>query len=489
MRARLVGSLTGLASVAALGAAMLPLRSHLAVSTTALVLVIPVVVAAAIGGFVAGLAVVAAGFLVFDFFFIPPYGTLNVGSAQNWVALFVYLVVMLLVARVVARLDTSRVEAERGGAAARRLSELSELLVGERPVGDLLTTIVGAIHTAFAVPSVALLVLDEGTLRVAATAGEPLTPDELGRLEPSSGVPVSLGVAAGEPGELRTIALVASGRPVGILALRGLPEAATDRAVLTTFANDAALAIERARLSEQALRTQLLEEVDRFRQGLMGAVSHDLRTPLATIKVASSTLSNRWRTLDEAQATELYRLIEVESDRLTRLVTNLLDMTRIEAGVFAVHRAPVAPAQLVKEAVAVMGPTLEGLDVVVDVASSLPEVDVDALLVGQVIINLLDNAARHSPERGVITVTGSVAGATVSLAVSDQGPGIAPEMREAVFDRFTRLGAGGGTGLGLTIARTFVEAHGSRVWYEDAPGGGARFVVELPVARFDAGEP
>ena len=169
-------------------------------------------------------------------------------------------------------------------------------------------------------------------------------------------------------------------------------------------------------------------------------------------------------------------------------MTNLLDMTRIEAGVFAVHRAPVAPAQLVKEAVAAMGPTLEGLKVVVDVASSLPEVDVDALLVGQVIINLLDNAARHSPERGVIMVTGSVAGATVSLAVSDQGPGIAPEMREAVFDRFTRL-AGGGTGLGLTIARTFVEAHGSRVWYEDAPGGGARFVVELPVARFDAGEP
>jgi K+-sensing histidine kinase KdpD len=475
--------------VAALGGAMLPLRSHLAVSTTALVLVIPVVVAGAIGGFVAGLGVVAAGFLVFDFFFIPPYGTLNVGSAQNWVALFVYLVVMLLVARVVARLDTSRVEAERGGAAARRLSELSELLVGDRPVGDLLSTIVGAIHTAFAVPSVALLVLDDGELRVAASAGEALSPDELSALEPHSGVPVSLGVASGAPGELRTIALVASGRPVGILALRGLPESPTDRAVLTTFANDAALAIERARLSEQALRTQLLEEVDRFRQGLMGAVSHDLRTPLATIKVASSTLSNRWRHLDEAQASELYRLIEVESDRLTRLVTNLLDMTRIEAGVFTVHRAPVAPAQLVKEAVAAMGPTLEGLDVALDVPSSLPEVDVDALLVGQVIINLLDNAARHSPEHGLVAVDGDAEGSVVRLAVSDQGPGIAPEMREAVFDRFTRLDAGAGTGLGLTIARTFVEAHGARIWCDEAPGGGARFVVELPAARFDAGEP
>ncbi|HEV2426738.1 MAG TPA: ATP-binding protein, partial [Acidimicrobiales bacterium] len=391
-------------------------------------------------------------------------------------------------ARVVARLDTSRAEAERGGAAAQRLSELSELLVGDRPVDDLLDIIVGAIHTAFAVPGVSLLVLDEGHLRVAASAGDPLNDAELARLDPHSGLPVSVGTGAGAPGELRTIALVASGRAVGILALRGLPEAATDRAVLTTFANDAALALERARLREQALRTQLLEEVDRFRQGLMGAVSHDLRTPLATIKVASSTLSNRSRFLDEAQSAELYRLIEVEADRLTRLVTNLLDMTRIEAGVFTVQRSPVAPGQLVKEAVAAMGPSLEGLSVDVDVAPSLPEVDVDVLLIGQVLVNLLDNAARHSPVSGTITVSGEATNGSVRLAVADQGPGIPPADREAVFDRFTRLGSGGHAGLGLTIARTFVEAHGARIWYEDATGGGARFVVELPIARFDGGE-
>ena len=246
--------------MAALGAAMLPLRSHLAVSTDRAGARHPGRRRrGASAASSPASACVAAGFLVFDFFFIPPYGTLNVGSAQNWVALFVYLVVMLLVARVVARLDTSRVEAERGGAAARRLSELSELLVGERPVGDLLTTIVGAIHTAFAVPSVALLVLDEGTLRVAAAAGEPLTPDELSALEPHSGVTVSLGVASGAPGELRTIALVASGRPVGILAVRGLPESATDRAVLHHLrqrrgAGDRARAPERAGAAHPAPR-------------------------------------------------------------------------------------------------------------------------------------------------------------------------------------------------------------------------------------------
>jgi two-component system sensor histidine kinase KdpD len=488
VRKPLIGSLSGVAAVAALAFAMLPLRSHLSVSTAALVLVIPVVLGAVVGGFVAGLVSVAAGFLAFDFLYIPPYDTLNVGTAQNWTALAVYAVVMLLVAQVVARLDYTREAAQRGGDVAKRLSDLSELLVGDRPVDDLLHTIVSAAHSVFDIPGVSLLVLDDGKLHVVASAGEPLTDEELGRLSTGTGQPVRVGTAPGAPGELRSLALVASDRPVGILALRGLPTSETDRAVLNTFANDAALAIERARLREQALRTQLLEEVDRFRQGLMGAVSHDLRTPLATIKVASSTLSNRGNILSPDQAQELYRLIEVESDRLTRLVANLLDMTRIEAGVFSVRRAPVAPVQLAKEAVAALGSSVNGHRVDVAVAASLPAVDVDALLIGQVLINLLDNAIRHSPEHGVIAVIGQVSDDHVTLAVSDQGPGVPEEQQEVVFERFASFDKGGHAGLGLTIARTFVEAHGESLWYEDAPGGGARFVLSLPTAHYDTAE-
>jgi len=178
----------------------------------------------------------------------------------------------------------------------------------------------------------------------------------------------------------------------------------------------------------------------------------------------------------------------VESDRLTRLVANLLDMTRIEAGVFSVRRAPVAPVQLAKEAVAALGASMNGHRVDLAVAPSLPAVDVDALLIGQVLINLLDNAIRHSPDHGVIAVIGAVADDHVTLAVSDEGPGIPPERREEVFSRFTRFDTGGRAGLGLAIARTFVEAHGESIWYEDAPGGGARFVLSLPTARFDPGE-
>lgn len=480
MRKYVVGSIAGVASVLILGLALLPLRSHISVSTAALVLVIPVVIGSVIGGFRAGVPSVLAGFLVYDYAFIPPYKSLDVGTPQNWTALAVYAIVMLLVARVVASLDSSRVETLRRGAAARHLSELSENLVGDRPVDDLLETIVSAVHDVFDIPGVSLLVLDDGVLKVVASAGEVLNAEELEQLSPNSGLPISVGTATESSGELRTIALSASGRAVGILALRGLPTTENDRAVLTTFANDAALALERAQLREQALRSKMLEEVDRFRQSLMGAVSHDLRTPLATIKVASSTLSNRSEHLSNEQSSELYSLIEVETDRLTRLVANLLDITRIEAGVFTVHRTPTSVQELVREAVSAMEPTLSSHRVDSIIPAGLAPVNIDPLLIGQVLINLLDNANRHSPVDGVITIEASRTNAHVELSVADEGPGIAADQREAIFERFAQLDKGGRAGLGLTIAKTFVEAHGESIWYQDAPSHGARFVFTLP---------
>ncbi len=467
-------------SVLALGAAMLPLRSHLSVSTTALVLVIPVVVGAVIGGFAAGVASVAAGFLVYDYAFVPPYKTLSVGTTQNWTALVVYVVVMLLVARIVDVLDTTRIEARRGHEVMRRVSEVSELLVGNQPVDDLLMTIVMTAMTVFNVPGVSLLELEEGRLVVVASAGEPLSSAELHRLDPHSGFAIPVGTTSGSPSELRTVALSSSGRPVGILAMRGGPVRETERAVLNTFANDAALALERAQLREQALRSQLLEESDRFRRGLLGAISHDLRTPLATIKVASSTLSERGQSLSADDTRELHHLIEIESDRLTRLVTNLLDMTRIEAGVLNLARIPISVSELVGEAVSVMIPSMGEQRIEVIGSESLPEVEVDRVLIGQVLVNLLDNALRHSPTNSLISVKSERRDDRVLVSVTDQGPGVPRGDRETIFDRFTQFNTGGRAGLGLTIAKTFVEAHGEHLWYEDNPEGGARFVFSLP---------
>jgi two-component system, OmpR family, sensor histidine kinase KdpD len=475
-----MGSLVGVASALAIGGILLPFRSHIGSSTTALILVIPVVVGAVIGGFTAGAASVAGGFLVYDYLFIPPYRTLSVGQAQNWTALAVYVVVMLLVARVVDILDTTRITARRSEEVMRRVSEMSELLVADQPIEVLLRNIVTTAQSVFGVPGVSLLELEEGRLVVVASAGEPLTSDELRQLDPLSGHPVRVGTSSGQSTELRTIALSPSGRPVGILAMRGVPILETDRAVLSTFANDAALALERAQLREQALRSKLLEEADRFRRGLLGAVSHDLRTPLATIKVASSTLSNRGDLLSVADSKLLLQLIEIESDRLTRLVTNLLDMTRIEAGVLTLNRVTTPVKEVINDAVSSMTSSLEDHRLDVLVSDALPDVDIDRVLIGQVLINLLDNAVRHAPANSVITVKGERRGPEVVVSVADTGPGVPEADRETIFDRFVSLSTGGRAGLGLTIAKTFVEAHGEHVWYEEVTGGGARFVVSLP---------
>jgi two-component system sensor histidine kinase KdpD len=478
----LVGAAVGIATTFGLAAIMLPFRAHLSVATAALVFVIPVVAGVIIGGFPAGAAGVVAGFLVYDFEFLPPYHSLTIDHAQNWVSLGVYVIVMLLVSRVVGNLDTARAEAHRRAVASRRLFDLSELLVEDRSVVNLLETIVRAVASVFDVPGVSLLVPEGGRLMIAASAGTPLSGEQLHQLDPHSGIPVSVGTEPGGLDEMRTVALSASGRPVGILALQRMPATHEDRALLRTFANSAALALERAQLREQALRSELLEEVDRLRHALMGAVSHDLRTPLATMKVASSTLLDPATPLSEADTHELHGLIDVETDRLTRLVTSLLDMTRIAAGALQVRRVPKSVLDLVSDVVAALGSALGDRQVEVLVADQLPDVDVDPLLIGQVLANLLVNANRHAPPKSLITVAGDLRGDRVALSVTDEGPGVPPAERQAVFDTFVRFDTGGRTGLGLTIAKTFVEAHGETIWAEGAPGGGARFVFTLPIA-------
>jgi two-component system sensor histidine kinase KdpD len=159
-------------------------------------------------------------------------------------------------------------------------------------------------------------------------------------------------------------------------------------------------------------------------------------------------------------------------------------MTRIEAGVFEVHRTIISPAELVRDAIIALEPTWKDRRIEIDVSEDLAKVDVDRLIMAQVLINLLDNADRHSPTDGQITVHGAVRENRVTLSVCDQGPGVVAEKRDSIFDRFVQFDTGGRAGLGLTIAKTFVEAHGERIWYEEVPEGGARFVFSLgPVSE------
>ena len=481
-----VGAVAAAALVAALTAAMLPIRPHLNVATAALVLVVPVVVGVALGGFGAGVVATATGFLAYALVFIPPYYTLSVGGAQNWAALGVYAVVMVVAARVVARAASARADAQRRADELRRLFDLSELLVRDASLPELLLTVVSSVRDAFDLDGAALLLPSAGRLQLAASAGEPLTADELRHLS-SSGLPVSLDSAAAGRDGLQVLVLATTGEPIGLLALRGLTGTSRDHELLHAFANHLALALERAELREQALRAQLLEEVDRLRRSLVGAVSHDLRSPLATVLVAVSALRDPDAPVSSAAAAELLGLIDLQAHRLDRLVANLLDMTRIQSGALELRRWPTTVDALVQEALAVLGPA-DDVDRVRWEAPALPAVDVDRVLVGQVLVNLLDNALRYSPAESPVTVSAVRRGRDrVVLSVEDRGPGVSPDERPHVFHMFNRREAGGRGGLGLAIAHAFVEAHGQRIWVEDHDGGGARFCFTLPVATAAAG--
>jgi two-component system sensor histidine kinase KdpD len=257
-----------------------------------------------------------------------------------------------------------------------------------------------------------------------------------------------------------------------------------DRALLGTFANQAALAVERAQLQEQALRTRLLEEIDRWRGAMMGAVSHDLRTPLASVKAAVSSLRQNDAGLSETDRADLLELIELQSDRLARLVTNLLDMTRVESGALAVRPALIPLDELVEEALAAVDGLVPRSRVQLEAPSDLPLLQIDHVLVGQVLANLLENAARLSPPDRPIRVSARTTGGPtvplVEISVADDGPGIAVEERERVFEMFSQNSGGGRAGLGLAIAKAFVEAHGGRIWIDPGTTHGARIVFTVP---------
>jgi two-component system, OmpR family, sensor histidine kinase KdpD len=496
MKRTVIGTLAALVSMAVLTSVMFPLRappkcaalssgcaSGLSIATAALVLIIPVVIGVVVGGFLSGVLSVVAGFLVYDWFFIPPYQTLWVGRPQNWAALAVYVAVMLPVARVVAGLNVARAKERRQGTELRELFQISGLLLEERPLDELLAAVVTTVAEVFGARQVALLLPKDGKLEIAASAGDPLSAEQVRRVLPSPGELARLSAQPGTRGDVFVHALTAAGRPVGLLVLSADAAAGHEREPLTLFANQIALAVERAQLREQALRTRLTEEMARLAKTLVAAVSHDLRAPLARIKASSSTLADDDLDIGPDARQDLARLIDGQADRLADLVQNLLDMSRIQAGVLQPRRAATSLPELVTGVVGDLAPALRGYEMRLDVPASLPPVDVDRTLIARVLTNLLENAIRHAPKASPICVTAAPGSAdTVVVSVADRGPGVSPDRRDEVFGMLARRDADAGAGLGLTIARTFIEAHGQRIWVDDAAGGGALFSFTLPVA-------
>jgi len=493
-RRAVVGTAVALGGLVALTLVMLPFRPHLSVATPAMVFVVPVLLGVVVGGFVPGAVGALAGFLLYDIFFLPPYGNLTVREPDNWSALIVYVVVVLVVARVVTKLQGAREEARRREQDTSRLFDLSQALIGDLSLPQLLEHIATIVQTVFTPRWTALLLPgNEGgpgahgpALTVAAQAGQALTDEDRASLVGGAGQTRSLGLPGGDASSRIAVALVASNRPVGLLVLQEVQFARQDRDLLGTFANQAALAVERAQLQDQAMRTRLLEEIDRWRRAMMGAVSHDLRTPLASVKTAVSSLRQDGASMGADDRAELLELIELQSDRLARLVTNLLDLTRLESGALALQSSPVPFDELVGEALDAVTGLVPPSRVILEAAPDLPLLEIDHMLIAQVLANLLENAGRLSPGESPITITAHLApgpsGPMVEISVADDGPGIPAHERLRVFEMFSHDDGGGRAGLGLSIAKAFVEAHGGTIWIDPQVSSGARIVFTVPGA-------
>jgi len=446
-----------------------------------------------------GAAILA--FLTYDFLFVTPRFTFTVHDPEEWVALLIFLVVAAVTSNLAARERARREQASRQARTATLLYDLSRALTGDDQTAGL-RAVAARLVAEFGLDGAVIARSDEdGRLEPLVAVGKAesaLGTEPVGRVfAPPSG--------PNRPG--RWIVLKTDGRPrrapvanfplrrddrqIGMLRLVGRPAGYADdeTSMLATIADRLAVDLEQAALREEANRVEVLRRTDELRTALLSSVSHDLRTPLAAIKASAESLLQRDVDWSEEDREGFTGAIVRESDRLNRLVGNLLDMSRIEGGALRPRRDWYDLGELVREVVGRLGPLLHGREVTLTIADDLPPVLLDYLMIDQVITNLLENAVKYTPPDGPIAVTVTAAEHAVHLAIADHGPGIPAGRRERVFDKFYRLestGRGRGSGLGLAVSRGLVEAHGGRIWIEETPGGGATFAFELPIER-DAG--
>jgi two-component system sensor histidine kinase KdpD len=278
----------------------------------------------------------------------------------------------------------------------------------------------------------------------------------------------------------------------GVLAVqlrRGSPLRADQRELLEALCRQTALALERVRLAEEVRAADLRAEAEQLRSALLSSVSHDLRTPLATITGAATTLRDGG-TLAEATRRDLVEAICDEAERLERLVRNLLDMTRLESGTVQLHREWVPVEELVGSALTHLERGLSGRPVTVGALDQVPLVAVDPVLLEQLLVNLLENAAKYTPRDSPIEISGGLRGGDVWIEVADRGPGLPAGMEEQIFERFRRgaPGAASGVGLGLAIARAIARAHAGTLVARNRSGGGAVFTLTLPPGDLPAAQ-
>ena len=478
-------------------------------------------------------------FVSFDFFIVPPIYTLTMYRPEEWIALFVFLFDAVLTGHLASTLRVRAQEASRRERETRILYDLVRTAnAEEQPESQLLviTRAIVNIFSSWGVNDCSILQPDDtGTLRVQASAYQPaekltLSSDEMSvaawvmlhghvkslyeqasaALSTSAAFVHRMVVSSTAKGRaasrlLQFIPLKVGQKTVGVLRLKiqidpqqvkiekymqeGEYSSDTQSAFFWTFLDQAASLIERVRLQRENLRIEILQRTDALRAALLSSVSHDLRTPLASIKAAASSLLQVDVQWDDEARRSFARSIESEADRLNRLVGNLLDMSRIEDGAIKPEKELYDLSEVIHDVLGRMRSLLQNHPIQTYIPDDLPPVELDYLQIDQVLTNLIENAIRYTPVELPIEVSVERKKDEVVMRVADRGPGIPAADREHVFDKFYRVLGNArnpnypttGSGLGLAVCKGLVEAHGGRIWTEPREGGGAVFLVTLPI--------
>ena len=418
-----------------------------------------------------------AAVLAFNFFFLPPVGTLTIADPQNWVALISLLVVSLVASNLsaVARARTQEALARRDELG--RLFDLSRdvLLITES--GDANGSIARFISSRFNLDGVAIC-LPHGTEWAIAAAGPQSMALDVRELSAVFRRIDEDDASIVNPLPARFVPLRLGARPIGLLVVSGRP---IERQTLDAIAGLAALAIERAQFLDDRKAADLARESEALKSALLASLGHDLRTPLTAIRVAATNLQAAWPS--EGERREQSDVILTEVDRLTRLFQNILEMARIDAGALTEETRWVAPAEIIEAARGSVEPALRGRTLNVTVESDRL-VRLDPRLTAAALSHLLENAAHYAPAASPIEVHARFADGALDVAVRDHGPGIPEADLAHVFDRFYR-GANvkdrrSGTGMGLSIAKGVLAVERGRLFAENCPDGGARFTIHVP---------
>jgi len=443
--------------------------------TVALSLLLAVMAIATRWGLVEGLVASFASMLCFNYFFIPPIGTFAVADPQNWVALAAFIVTAASVSHLSASERRQALVSMRRQHEVEQLYTLSRNLLLLEAHGPLAQETTNLIAKVFELPGLAFY--DRSSDRIH-RAGPHDIPVDAGKLRDSA----LQGTVFHDPTTSTTIIPISlGGQPIGSLGIQGSQVSET---ALHAIGNLTAITLERAHAQDIATRAEAARQSEELKSTMLDAMAHEFKTPLTPIKAAVTSMLSDGGMSPAHQ--ELLRIVDEETDRLNSMLTEAIQMSRIEAGQLQLHRSPQSLSRIFQAQLEKLGESIEGRKVTVEIPEKFPRVSVDSELTGVVIWQLLSNALKYTPPDSPLTLSASAGESEVIVSVEDSGPGISEAEQRKVFEKFYRgkdqRERIPGTGMGLTIAREIVRAHHGRIWVESEPGKGARFSFSIPRA-------